>query len=102
MSFNMDVIIKFMSGDIHIIKIWNGFNMGNLLTKVTEIMETEIGEIDFNDERITFYNKYNERINFLDRDFLQNGEYFNVVIIDEEDIDYAYQGYFDDDNREID
>lgn len=89
-------VIKFMSGDVYIIETFNGFNMGNLLRKVTEIMEKENGEVDFNCERILFYNKDHERIDFMDSDVLNNGDYFNLVIVDEDQLAYVHRGYWDD------
>jgi hypothetical protein len=78
----LHAIIKFMSGDIHIIKTWNGFSMGNLITNIKDIMEKEYKEKDFNCERILFYNYENEHIEFMDDDILNNGDYFNIVIKD--------------------
>ena len=85
-------VIRLMSGDAYVIQTWNGFNMGNLLRKITEIMEKEHGEEEFNCERIIFFNKDRERIDFMDDDVLNNGDYFNVVIIDddEEQLRYAH------------
>lgn len=88
------VLIKFMSGDVHSIKIWNGFNMGNLLDKITNIMEDN-GEKDFNCERILFYDKDQERIDFMDNDLLNNGDYFNVVIVDDDQLSYVHGVYWD-------
>lgn len=97
MSQVMDyhAVIKFMSGDVYIIETWNGFNMGNLLRKITEIVE-ENGEVDFNCERILFYDKDHERIDFMDADVLNNGDYFNIVIVDEDQLSYVHRGYWDD------
>lgn len=85
---------KFMSGHIYNIKMWNGFNMGNLLSKIREIMETDHGENGFNCERILFFNKEHERIDFMDDDFLNNGDYFNIVIIDDDgdQLSYVHRG----------
>ena len=88
-------VIKFMSGDVYIIETWNGFNMGNLLRKITEIVE-ENGEVDFNCERILFYDKDHERIDFMDADILNNGDYINIVIVDEDQLSYVHRGYWDD------
>jgi hypothetical protein len=78
-------VAKLMSGHIYVIKMWNGFNMGNLLSKIRNIMETEHGEEEFNCERILLFNKEHEMIDFMDDDFLNNGDYFNIVIIDDDD-----------------
>jgi len=93
-SISPSVIVKFMSGDVYNIKIWNGFNMGNLLDKITNIME-ENGENDFNCERILFYDKNQERIDFMDDNLLNNGDYFNVVIVDEDQLSYVHGAYWD-------
>jgi hypothetical protein len=94
-NFGLHAIVKLMSGQICVINTWNGFNMGNLLRKITEIMETEHGENDFNCDRILFFDKGYERIDFMDDDLLNNGDYFNVVIVDEEDVAYVHGGYWD-------
>ena len=93
--FGLHAIVKLMSGHIYVINTWNGFNMENLLRKITEIIETEHGESDFNCERILFFDKDYERIDFIDDDLLNNGDYFNVVIVDEEDLAYVHGGYWD-------
>jgi hypothetical protein len=84
-----------MSGDVYMIDIFNGFNMGNLLRKVSQIMETNMETKDFNCERILFYDKEHERIDFMDSDLLNNGDYFNVVIVDDDQLSYVHGGYWD-------
>lgn len=83
-------VVRLMYGNVYSIEMWNGFNMGNLLRKIAEIMETDHGEKEFNCERIIFFNKDHERIDFMDDDILNNGDYFNVVIVDDDNDQLNY------------
>jgi hypothetical protein len=90
---DLHCVIRLMTGHIYHINMWNGFNMGNLLRKITEIMETEHGEKEFNCERILFFNKEHERIDFMDDLYVNNGDYFNLVIVDEEQLKYVHRDW---------
>ena len=89
----MSVTVQLMSGDIFRIKIWNGFNMGNLLYFVKKMIEDQI-EKEINIDRILFYDTHHERIDFLEDDFIYNEDHFYVVVEDEDDYndnDYNYK-----------
>ena len=80
---------SFVNGDSHSIKIWNGFDFGNLLMEICHIMKEE----EFNCERILFYTKEGKRFEFsCDDVLLNNGDYFNVAIIEDnyEQMTYAH------------
>lgn len=83
-----NVTINFVSSndknDKQVIEIWKGFNFGDLLKK---IIENKGEEID--NECILFY-KDNNYINFTNSDIVHNGEYFNVVILDKENLCSVY------------
>lgn len=83
---------SFKDGDVRSIEFWSGFTFGNLLQKIVSIMQ-EKGCEDFNCERILFYSKEGERFDFgCDDTFLNNGDYINVGIIEdnEDQIIYAH------------
>lgn len=84
---------SFVHGDVRVIEIWNGFNFGNLLETIACLMEKK-GEKDFNVERILFYTKDGERFDFgCDNTILNNEDYFNVAIIQDNQLRYAHQSY---------
>ncbi len=87
-------IESFVDGELHFIDIWNGFNFGDLLRKIRDIM-TQKGEEEFNLERILFYTKDGNRFDFgYDDKPLKNDDYFNVGIIEEraDQMRYAHSG----------
>jgi hypothetical protein len=92
---------SFVNGDLYSIKIWNGFNFGDLLSHISHIMENEKGEEDYNLERTLFYTKDGDRFEFGCDDTIVKKDYFNVVIIkdDYEQLMYAHSRcpYIDED-----
>ena len=88
---------SFVDGDVYVIDTYEGFNFGNLLRKITCIMEDEKNEKNFNCERILFYTKDGKRFDFgSDNIVLKTGDYFNVAIIKDtsEQLSYAHQVFW--------
>jgi hypothetical protein len=86
---------SFSNGDVRSIEIWDGFTFSNLFREIVSIIEKEKGEKDFNVERILFYTKDGERIDFgCDYTILKNKDFLNVAIIedDHEQLKYSH-GY---------
>lgn len=76
------VKFKFISEDIFQIKIWNGYNMQNLIHSIKQIIGSNI-----ENERIILYDNNRERIDFMnfineDEYIIYSGDHFKIDISD--------------------
>jgi len=90
---------SFENGDTRTIEIWDGFKLENLLDKIINIMEEK--EENFNSYRIFVYTKEAKQFNDFDI-LLNNGDYFNVAIIEDDDDEEEYEEEEEDEEEKYD
>jgi hypothetical protein len=87
----------FHKGDVYAIEFLEGFNFGNFLGKIVDIVKKSNMTEDFNCERILFFTRNGKRFDFgCDENLLNDGDYFNVAIIrdDSDELHYAHQIFY--------
>ena len=84
----MSFIVRFESGEEMVIPMTEGFNFGSLLRIVCERMDE-----DFNCERVLFYDRNYQRIDFGCDDYLvEENSFFNIIIVNNNLVSFAHRG----------
>ena len=90
----MSFTIKFESEEEKEVPWTSAFNMGDLFRVIIAHMESS-GVMDFNCERVVFYNRDDRRINFgSDNDLVKQNTFFHIIIVNKNMLDFAFEDEF--------